>query len=833
MKKVLICVLALVICLSTVFAIVGCNDKKPSEQLTAAKDYLDAMYKGQSAVTTADYTVVGSVLKDGVTYDVAWTVNVTSGPKDGVKLVPDGKLVKVDVDEYCPQEIKYTLTAEIKDGKASVSVSYDRSVPAFVVNTYDEYVAACIAKDDKVNIIIKGFVIGYNASIGDGYKSSTAGSLWIQDQNGKGYYAYKPELDAAILESRESVENAFPIGSEVIVRGDCTNYGGAYEFAAGCTVESTGRKAADLGIALDYADRTEAFAAASVSSTDLVPYQSTRVALNNVILGEADGKNYYFTVGDAQYIFYMDQYIIDPDTVTALKAKWEVGAKANLKGLINVYSSKYQVYPDSIDSVVIVNETLTDAEKVARAKALLSLESSYTANFELPLTGAMDTTVAWAVKTASPALSIGADGKSVTVTAQAADTTVTLVATFTAGAASDTKEFTVTVPAKLNGPEDIVNAAYALEVGATMDDITLTGVVTEINTAFSSQYNNITVTIVIGTLTDKPIECYRLKGEGADAIAVGDTITVNGTITNYNGKIEFNVPTLVSRVAGEGGDTPSTPETPSEPDPSLNTPEAIVNAAYALAEGESLPGTYTLTGVVQTVGTYSEKFNDITVDIVVGDMTDKPIKCYALKGEGVKDIKVGDTITCTGVLKNYKGTIEFDKPYLGDGSNIPSTPETPETPETPDTPIESDADILLTVTTLNLTSQAYEAKDGVVVDGVTFSYTELGNYGNGIQVRIKEGRASSLWNTTAFESGIEKIVITLTAEKRVYDVTNAFTFTFGTSADDLGHAVVMDTVADTFVYTITPDADTYTFFDMDRVYAEFSGYIASIEIYLA
>ena len=721
MKKVLICVLALVICLSTVLAIVGCDDNntgsgEPSEGLLAAKKYLDAMYKGNAESTTADYTVVDRIVNSHGTYMITWTVKVTAGPTDGVKIAASEIVgtVLVDLMEECTEEIKYTLTAEIKDGDQSVTLSFNHSVPAYGMNTYEEYVAACKANDKETNIMIKGFVVGYNASIGESYKSGSAGSLWIQDANGHGYYAYKPALDEAILASREAVMEAFPIGSEVIVSGTCTVYGGAYEFNSGCTVESTGKNAPDLGVSLDYVDRTAAFAAAHIQSEELIPYQSTRVALNNVILGEADEKNYHFTVDGEDYICYIDQYIIDPDTVDALKAKWEVGAKANLKGVINVYSGKYQVYPDSIDSVTIVNEELTDAQKVERAKGLLDIAEKVGANFELPLTGAMDTTIAWAVKAASPALSIGEDGKSVTVTQQAEETVVTLVATIKAGEATDTKEFNVTVLAKANGPEDIVNAAYALEKDTALDGThTLTGVVTVINYAYSAEHKNITVTIVVAGLTEKPIECYRMTGDGCDLIAVGDTITVTGTIKNYNGKVEFDKPTMDSRVAGEGGsDTPVEPETPSE----------------------------------------------------------------------------------------------------------------------------SDADVVLTVESMNLTSQAYEAKDGVVVDGVTFSYIELGNYGTGIQMRINKNDTSiqsTLWNTTAFEGGIEKIVITMHADKKVYSNDDVFSFTFGTSADDLGHEVVLDTVENTFVYTVTPDSDTYTFFKMVKIFPEFSFYIESIEIYLA
>ena len=48
------------------------------------------------------------------------------------------------------------------------------------------------------------------------------------------------------------------------------------------------------------------------------------------------------------------------------------------------------------------------------------------------------------------------------------------------------------------------------------------------------------MTIVITGREDKPIQCFRMKGEGAETLKVGDTITVTGSLTNYNGKIQFN-----------------------------------------------------------------------------------------------------------------------------------------------------------------------------------------------------------------------------------------------------------------------------------------------------
>ena len=97
-------------------------------------------------------------------------------------------------------------------------------------------------------------------------------------------------------------------------------------------------------------------------------------------------------------------------------------------------------------------------------------------------------------------------------------------------------------------PEEIVNAVYDLEIGGVLSGghkYTLTGVITSIPSAWSDDYGNITVVIVVGDMTDKPIECFRLKGEGANNLMVGDTITVTGELLKYNnntetGKVEFN-----------------------------------------------------------------------------------------------------------------------------------------------------------------------------------------------------------------------------------------------------------------------------------------------------
>ena len=130
-------------------------------------------------------------------------------------------------------------------------------------------------------------------------------------------------------------------------------------------------------------------------------------------------------------------------------------------------------------------------------------------------------------------------------------------------------------------------------------------------------------------------------------------------------------------------------ETPAEPADAVltaapSTPHEIVDAAYALGEGEVLEGTYTLTGKIISVDTaYNATYSNITVTIVVEGRETKPIQCFRLKGTGADTLAVGDTITVTGSLKNYYGTIEFDQGCTLDAV-VKAEPEVTEPGEAPD-----------------------------------------------------------------------------------------------------------------------------------------------------
>ena len=264
--------------------------------------------------------------------------------------------------------------------------------------------------------------------------------------------------------------------------------------------------------------------------------------------------------------------------------------------------------------------------------------------------------VVWTADTADVKAVVNDDG-SVTIDVNEKcekETTYKLTATVSDDAGnSASHSWEYILPASLGDDyAKIVDMAYALEKDAAMDyATTLVGTVTSINTAWSDEYKNITVTIIVEGREDKPIMCYHLKGEGAQDLAPGDLITVTGILKNYNGTIEFDAGCTLDKVekgAGKLGDVPS-------------DPAEIVDAAYALEVGVALPYTATLTGEVKSIDTpYSADYKNVTVTITVEGREDKPIQCFRMKGTDADKVMPGDVITVSGTIKNYNGTIEFD-----------------------------------------------------------------------------------------------------------------------------------------------------------------------------
>ena len=284
--------------------------------------------------------------------------------------------------------------------------------------------------------------------------------------------------------------------------------------------------------------------------------------------------------------------------------------------------------------------TVPDADKLAATKDEITgipAEITKDGTVTLPLIGKNFSAVeiSWASDNACAVV----NGGVLTVTVPAEKATVTLTATLKLGETTETATYTIEVYTPNLTPAEIVDKAYELEKGASMGEQTLTGTIVKINYSYSSNNNNITVTIVVAGKYDKPIQCYKMIG--GEGLAIGDTITVTGTLKNYNGTIEFDAKCTYENV---------------------QTPADIWEAGNALAHQGKLEGIYTLTGEIISIDkAYNEQYKDVTVSIQIGD---KVFKCYQLKGEGTDVIKVGDVITVSGEIQKYSSSVQVVKGML-------------------------------------------------------------------------------------------------------------------------------------------------------------------------
>ena len=209
---------------------------------------------------------------------------------------------------------------------------------------------------------------------------------------------------------------------------------------------------------------------------------------------------------------------------------------------------------------------------------------------------------------------------------------------------------------------EILAAAKDLEDKAKLEGkYKVTGKVTEVTGAYSDQYKNVTFIITDGTNT---LECFRAKGDEAANVAAGDTVVLVGEVQKYGEKIQLVYGEIQSRKA-EGG---------SEEGSAI---KEILDAAASLGDKEYLEGEFTLTAKVSEVTDgYSEQYKNISFKLTDGT---NEILVYRAKGDEAANVKVGDTVTLTGKVQNYGGTIELVSATIsarvaGEGSDAPEVP---------------------------------------------------------------------------------------------------------------------------------------------------------------
>ena len=160
----------------------GNDDKTPSdetpevdEDLQAAYDFVHQDAKNIPEQTIANYSVMVSVVVGDKTYSVKWEIVGTDA------VVIDGSTVVIPEPADAP--INYTLKFTVTNEKGeTLTKEYNKVVPAFAYNTFEEYATA----EDDTPLVLTGIVTGViSKSTG-----SSANGLYVQDLNNEGATMY-------------------------------------------------------------------------------------------------------------------------------------------------------------------------------------------------------------------------------------------------------------------------------------------------------------------------------------------------------------------------------------------------------------------------------------------------------------------------------------------------------------------------------------------------------------------------------------------------------------------------------------------------------------------
>ena len=434
MKKAFLYSLVAVLCLLTV---VGCstsnNTASEPSGLTKAKSYLYAMYKDKAVATASDYTVVDTVMINGVSYSVEWSSDVDAS---AVSFIPGDKhMVTVDVNEKSPVDVSYTLTATLSDSEGNTeTVSFPHTIPAFKESSWAEYKAAA----DDSTLVVKGVVTGIMSKT----KGNSSNCLYIQDGDG-GYYVYAMAADP--------IESGIEVGMTVRVTGAKDTYSGTLEIA-NATVEilDSGKTAyAPADWTLKYE------AATSLKDEALTKEQALLVTIKGVEVTSQDTSSGYYKFkknGLESYVRISSSVCpIDKDAQTALKNGHaeHYGWTADVTGVICVYDGAFYLTPvEGFDAFTYVSlPEKSDEEKIAFELDSLSLTDYCAEDTVIALTlegaGYSDVAIEWTSD--SPAAVVEGDKLVITLAEEATVATVTAKAK--SGDKEGVKEFKVSIDA--------------------------------------------------------------------------------------------------------------------------------------------------------------------------------------------------------------------------------------------------------------------------------------------------------------------------------------------------------------------------------------------------
>lgn len=667
-----------------------------------------------------------------------------------------------------------TLTAHL----SLEDVSRDKNFAVKVLEKGDEKTVAEVVATTTENkdnaVTLKAVVVG----LGDG-------CALVGDNTG------------VILVYSSSAVKDLAVGDYVKIDGSISFYQSVPQFAYSAAVPVTVTKLSEIPDFEFTAPAVENWDAAKVSA--YMDYTTADRLLGNRVKVQGSltisGKYYNVTIpgvtkGNGASICYPSAEL--KEKLAALDGKF-----IDITGYTLYISHDYMYL--FVENVEEASVSLDD--QLNAAVAALSIETKVSESFTLPKVGLYDSTITW-TSSNTDVISIGAatdTGYPATVNATNTEVEVTLTASVSLGnLTARNKEFIVKVQLQQS-----LTTTFPVKTFAELSSLAATdttnkyyaiGYVKEIaNTQYGNMYieNESGETFYIYGVYNVD-GSVRFDAMGADQPVVGDIVVLYGVLSVYNDAPQMKNGWLVQR-------NETVFDVPSHPVTGINAPASL---EVVLNETESIGAAVTPSNADEKGLTYVS--NDPTIATVDASGV-------------VTGVALGDTtVTITSVADaNITATVEI---------HVVETK----------TALES---MTINLDVLGIPSSSYvgsaDAPGSANVDGVSFSWIQLGNFGNGVQWRAKGNKNGTgcLWNTTAFEKGISKIEFVFTAGKIANDTTDAFNFEFGTDNTFAAQTTTLSTVTTETTYTVTPNADTYTFVRITNNAG--AQYLQSIVIYFA
>ena len=653
MKKLLVVLLALILCVTTLascdflknFADIrngetGEEDKKPVFNVDAAADYVYNLYKNKNT-TASDFEVTAKVNILGVVHTVEWSVDTDKVTID----VKDENTFIVNVDEESPEELAYVLTATIKGGDKTATKSFNLTVPKYVLTPFEEYI-------DKTegDVGVKGIVVAINSKAA----GNTRNHLFLEDLNGKGgYYSYQMDADPV-------ADLGIKVGMIVEVSGPVSPYSGMQEIKGGSAriVDPTIHEVKTFDI-------TDAFA----NGDSLKNYVGLLVTVKGVeITGqELGGTSEYLKFKLNGKEAYVRTYVTDFPTTLKADDKATIDAAhaehfgwtANATGVLVLYSNNPYLSPVGVDCFEYLELIVkSDEEKIADVLGEIKLGTSFTGDtvVDLPVAVYPEVTLTWE---SNSEYVVVADGKlTITVPNEAVEAILTLTAK--CGEKTEIKTFTLKLSKTAEPVKDIIDLGASMEHNTyTTEKHLVAGIITEV---YNTTYGNMKITDEFGNILTI-YGAYSADGANRyDAMeskpVAGDYVVILGIVGQYNGTpqvkngwiMSFTTPTSVKDAIDTGASMEHNTYTPAKV-----VVKGVITEVYNTTYG-NMKITDENGNILTIYGTYSS-----TGANRYDAMTNAPV--------------AGDTVTIYGILGQYNGTPQIKNGWIVAVTKGSDTPE--------------------------------------------------------------------------------------------------------------------------------------------------------------